>query len=126
MTMTQLQRDALALAKAGDWELADAMEMVELSRVGPPHALVRTAGEYGVRLLFGITDGRRVRYLAWGRSEQTHAITDFNGRVIPKAKWPPMNIVRSLQWARTFLDKYTDKQALPHSAGAATAKMEKA
>ncbi len=127
MTMTQLQRDALARPKAGDWELADAMELVELVKVGPPAAVIRACGEYDLRLLCGITDSRRVRYLAWGRSIKTpHAITDFNGRLIPKASWPPMDIVRTMQWAFTVLDKYNYELALPNDAEAATASMEKA
>lgn len=50
MSMTQLQRDALALAKQGDWSLADAMELRE------------RGANFGVRL------GGRMRVLAFALS----------------------------------------------------------
>ncbi len=77
MTMTQLQRDALARAKAGDWELADAMELVERAKIEAPHAVVMACGGYEeeASLLYGVVDGNRMRFLAWGDASETECQT---------------------------------------------------
>lgn len=72
MTMTQLQRDALARAKAGDWELADAMELVERAAPSTTPANVyealfsRDLDAEGVAVVFGVLENGRMRYLAYG------------------------------------------------------------
>lgn len=74
MSMTQLQRDALARAKAGDWELADAMELVERSRAGNvPRAVVdefvaRQLDDEDVSVTGGVFDCGRLRFIGYGKN----------------------------------------------------------
>ncbi|CAN7329698.1 hypothetical protein LJR143_001655 [Pseudoxanthomonas sp. LjRoot143] len=74
MSMTQLQRDALARAKAGDWELADAMELVERSRNGhAPRAVIEAAIVRGLHiedftLTGGVFDSGRLRLIGYGNN----------------------------------------------------------
>lgn len=128
MSLTQLQRDAIYRAKRGMWELADAMEIVELAKRDTPHAVVVACGGHDEEsdLLFGITDGRRVRYLAWGDRGGSHrsplspvvnCVTDMNGAVIPEGEWPPMRVIRGLTWAHGVLADYqTELKNQPRDA----------
>jgi hypothetical protein len=59
-SMTPLQREAMRRAIDGDWELADAMELVERGR----GALSRHGQDY--TLLFGLWVGGRLRQFVWG------------------------------------------------------------
>lgn len=76
MTMTQLQRDALARAKAGDWELADAMELVERARERAPRAvfaefIARGLNDEDVAVTGGVFDNGRLRLIGYGNNTCT-------------------------------------------------------
>ncbi|CAN7345826.1 hypothetical protein LJR168_001979 [Pseudoxanthomonas sp. LjRoot168] len=73
MTMTQLQRDALARAKAGEWELADAMELVERSRANHvPRTVVdefaaRELDNEDIGAIGGVFANGRMRLIGYGK-----------------------------------------------------------
>lgn len=55
--LTQLQRDAMSRAQAGDWSLADAIELLAEGR----------SSFHDEPLLGGITQGGRLRMFAYGK-----------------------------------------------------------
>lgn len=79
--LTKIQRDAMARAQAGDFQLLDAMEMLEPSR----------QRFNDIPLAGGINVGGRLRLLAYGGGRREigtmvsgaqHCITDLNGKVV--------------------------------------------
>lgn len=64
-TMTGIAREAMRRAQAGDWALADAIELLSRERDGGLNAACEAACEDDVQLLCGIPEGGRLRYLVW-------------------------------------------------------------
>jgi len=82
--MSTIQRDAMSRAQAGDWDLADA---IELCCEGRLHVDYRGGR---LDLLFGIWEGGRLRRFAYGQAieddldpdmvyDDVMVVTDLNG-----------------------------------------------
>ncbi|WP_311238276.1 MULTISPECIES: hypothetical protein [unclassified Xanthomonas] len=123
--MTTMQRDAIARAQRGDWELADAMELACLERM-------TFNGAYA--LLFGIWEGGRLRRFAYGEAcdddadmqfvnDSVRLIVDLNGNVLQRAEIDHeldssllSSVERTRLWANSILSEYLATLPAPTQA----------
>ncbi|PPU60818.1 hypothetical protein XcodCFBP4690_17205 [Xanthomonas codiaei] len=123
--MTTMQRDAIARAQRGDWELADAMELACQERM-------TFNGTY--ELLFGIWEGGRLRRFAYGEAcdddadmqfvnDSVRLIVDLNGNVLQRAEVDHeldssllSSVERTRLWANSILSEYLANLPAPTQA----------
>lgn len=86
MSLTRIQRDAMARAQNGDWELADAIEVVSRSESTP----------HDWPLLGGIRQGGRLQFLVYGfRHEQSCDDDTCEGCAGPEV--PPDDVIDTVK-----------------------------
>ncbi|MBN8791735.1 MAG: hypothetical protein J0I01_05850 [Stenotrophomonas nitritireducens] len=123
-TLNSTQREAMRRAMAGDFELADAMELLSPGRMRGRHI----ASGYGneLDLMYGVWIGGRLQAFAYGQSlgpddEQVRLVLSLNGAVLfPTA--PDQDHYdlpdcyadgRTPVWASTVLEAYHQQLACP-------------
>lgn len=104
MSMSPIQKAAMAQARGGQWQLANALELIARAESGQP-------------VTEGICDppeaGGRMRYLVHAR-RTSRWITDLNGRPIDEALMhnnvPRMTVTRAREVVNSF---YAPKPKAP-------------
>ena len=86
MSLTRMQRDAMVRAQNGDWELADAIEVVARAEATP----------HDWPLLGGIRQGGRLQFLVYGfRHEQSCSDDSCEGCAAPD--FPPDAVIDTVK-----------------------------
>ncbi|MDR7193388.1 hypothetical protein [Luteimonas terrae] len=117
MHMTEMQRIAMARAQVGDWDLADAMELLHRARHDHPvHRGYRTCLLSGERLggrLAALNFGERddVDELDDGEADERVLQLDLNGQLLWRMgdddeSREVCGRVIDLEWAQQIVDSY--------------------
>lgn len=123
-TLNSTQREAMRRALAGDFELADAMELMSTARMRGGHTVDGRWREY--YLLYGVWIGGRLQAFAYGESidpddEEVRLVLNLNGDVLFPTQ-PGQDHYdlpdcyadgRTPVWASTVIEAYHQQLAHP-------------
>lgn len=123
-TLNSTQREAMRRALAGDFELADAMELLSPGRMRARHVVAGYGNEFD--LMYGVWIGGRLQAFAYGQSlgpddEQVRLVLSLNGDVLFPSQ-PGQDHYdlpdryadgRTPVWASTVIEAYHQQLAHP-------------